>query len=121
MTRQDDPRGIRTEFSKELAAFLEEHDLSVVELGRYANVNHETISDAVENRRRIRSTTIDKLRHGMRTYEARHRGTRSQAGNAFVVQRGDETFKLFEAMRNSGQVVVIDGQDVRIYTVTQVK
>lgn len=120
MTRQADPRGIRTQFAKELGAFLDEHDLSVVELGRYANVNHETISDAVENRRRIRSTTIEKLRYGMRTYAGRH-SAKDRGPNAFVIQRGDETFKMFEAMREAGQVVLIDGQDVRIFTVTQIK
>jgi len=119
VTRQADPRGIRTQFAKELGAFLDEHDLSVVELGRYANVNHETISDAVESRRRIRSTTIEKIRYGMRTYASRH--SKDRGRNAFVIQRGDETFKMFEAMREAGQVVLIDGQDVRIFTVTQIK
>lgn len=121
MARQPISQQIRADFADRLSRWLRTEGISVVKLGQIADVNHETVRDAAENRRAVRPTTIAKIRRGMETYEQSRIADPSpgEIRTAAIIQKGDPAYEFVSQAVSNGTLVMIDDKKVRVFTITE--
>jgi predicted transcriptional regulator len=124
MSRQDRRADFRADFAESLTRWMDDHEVTTIELGRMSGVNRETIADAAQNRRRVRPETIERIRAAMSEIEIRRKGASNaepiSRNSAMVVTIAHPDHAGIVAALSAGTVVVV-GADVQVWECRRIK
>jgi hypothetical protein len=125
MPRQRTSADFRADFSKRLSDFMLEHSVSTVEMSKWSGVNRETIADAADNRRHVRTETIERLSSAMQEIRLRREAASSNSpgthrGNALVIAKSQPDYQPVLAATRAGMVVLV-GDEVEVWELRRVK